>query len=233
MTRLQHKLSESPPAPERGVRAEKHKMLLESAMTLIRSTGHVPTVAEVAQRSGVSRATAYRYFSSRSALIVAVMDATLGPVRRFESRHTDGPNRVHDVFEQTFPRFRQYEAQMRAAVQLSLEHWAKERAGLLEEKPFKRGFRVRIVEDAIRPMANQLSAADHRRLHQALTVIYGIETWIVLKDIWGLSDRGVEKIALWMADSLVKAALAGSPPASKPSPRSGAVRQRPGGHAAR
>ena len=210
MARLRHKLSEGPPAPERGVRAQKHRLLLDTAMTLIRTAGHVPTVAEVAERCGVSRATAYRYFPSRSALIVAVMDATLGPVRNFASQHTDGPSRVRDVFENTFPRFREYEAQMRAAVQLSLEHWAKERAGLLEEQPFKRGFRVRIMEDAIAPMAAQLSPAEHLRLHQSLTVIYGIESWLILKDIWGLSDRSVENIALWMADALVKAALAES-----------------------
>lgn len=210
MARLRHKLSEGPPAPERGVRAQKHRLLLDTAMELIRTAGHVPTVAEVAQRCKVSRATAYRYFPSRSTLIVAVMDATLGPVRRFASAHQDGPSRVRDVFENTFPRFREYEAQMRAAMQLSLEHWAKERAGLLEEQPFKRGFRVRIMEDAIAPMAAELSPADHLRLHQALTVIYGIESWVILKDIWGLSDRGVENIALWMADALVKAALAES-----------------------
>ncbi len=210
MARLRHKLSEGPPAPERGVRAQKHRLLLDTAMALIQTAGHVPTVAEVAQRCGVSRATAYRYFPSRGALIVAVMDATLGPVRRFASLHLDGPSRVRDVFENTFPRFRQYEAQMRAAVQLSLEHWAKERAGLLEEQPFRRGFRVRIMEDAIAPMAARLSPSEHLRLHQALTVIYGIETWVILKDIWGLSDRAVEKTALWMADAVVNAALAES-----------------------
>jgi hypothetical protein len=30
---------------------------------------------------------------------------------------------------------------------------------------------------------------------------------MVLKDIWGLSDRAVEHVALWMADAMVAAAL--------------------------
>jgi len=30
---------------------------------------------------------------------------------------------------------------------------------------------------------------------------------VILKDIWGLPDREVERIALWMADTLVDAAL--------------------------
>ena len=38
-------------------------------------------------------------------------------------------------------------------------------------------------------------------------MVYGIEPYVVLKDIWGLPDREVERIALWMADALVDAAL--------------------------
>ena len=196
-----------PSPPDRGVKASTFRLLLDTAMELIREAGHVPSMADVAQRSGVSRATVYRYFPSRSALIAAVMDASLGPVRNFASPHADGPSRVRDVFEKTFPLFQAFEAQMRAAVQLSLEQWAQERAGTLEEEPYKRGHRVRIVGSAIAPLSDLLEPAAQMRLHQALTVVYGIETYMVLKDIWGLSDRAVEKVALWMADALVKTAL--------------------------
>ncbi|MEY2801749.1 MAG: TetR/AcrR family transcriptional regulator [Ramlibacter sp.] len=195
-----------PSPPERGVKASTFRLLLDTAMQLIREAGHVPSMADVAQRSGVSRATAYRYFPSRSALIAAVMDASLGPVRDFSSPHADGPRRVRDVFEKTFPLFQAFEPQMRAAVQLSLEQWAQERAGSLEEEPYRRGHRVRILGDAIAPLSSVLDPAAQMRLHQALTVVYGIETYMILKDIWGLSDKAVEKVALWMADALVAAA---------------------------
>jgi hypothetical protein len=45
------------------------------------------------------------------------------------------------------------------------------------------------------------------RLHRALSVVYGIEPYVILKDIWGLPDREVERIALWMADALIDAAM--------------------------
>ena len=45
------------------------------------------------------------------------------------------------------------------------------------------------------------------RLHRALSVVYGIESYVILKDIWGLPDREVECVALWMADALIDAAL--------------------------
>ena len=207
MATLKHKLTEAPKPPDRGVRAATFRLLLDTAMDLIREAGHVPSVAEVAARSQVSRATAYRYFPCRSGRVTAVIDRSLGPVRSFKSAAADGRERVRELFRQTFPRFKEFEPQMRAALQLSLEHWALERAGLLEEETYRRGHRVRILDHAIAPLARHMPPAVRCRLHRALSVIFGIEPRVVLKDIWGLPDREVERVALWMADALIDAAL--------------------------
>jgi AcrR family transcriptional regulator len=200
-----HKLTNPPAAPEKGVKAATFQRLLDTAMELIQSDGHIPSVAEVAVRSKISRATAYRYFPSRSALTAAVIDSSLGPVRSLSSDNPDGRVRVHELFTETFPRFKEFEPQLRAAAQLSLEQWALERAGLLEEEPYRRGHRIRILEHAIAPLP--LTPTVRKRLHRALSVVYGIEPFVILKDIWGLPDREVERIALWMADALIEAAL--------------------------
>jgi AcrR family transcriptional regulator len=215
MARLKHKLSGPPAPPERGVKAATFGLLLDTAMDIIREAGHIPSVAEVAVRSRVSRATAYRYFPSRSVLVTAVIDSSLGPVRMLASSNPDGRQRVHELFVQTFPRFKEFEPQLRAAAQLSLEQWALERAGLLEEEPYRRGHRVRILEHALEPLAPMLRPAVHDRLHRALSVVYGIEPYVILKDIWGLPDREVERIALWMANALIDAALRDSAAAPK------------------
>jgi AcrR family transcriptional regulator len=211
------RVTEPPTPPARGVKAATWKLLLETGMRLIQQDGHIPSVAEVAVRSNVSRATAYRYFPSRSALVTAVIDSSLGPVRSFTSDSGDSRTRIHDLFESTFPRFKEFEPQLRAAAQLTLEQWALERAGLLEEEPYRRGHRVRILEHALEPLAPKLPSKVRDRLHRALSVVYGIEPYIVLKDIWGLPDREVERIAIWMADALIDAALreAGLPAARR------------------
>ncbi len=216
MARLKHKLSEPPLPPARGVKAATFHLLLDTAMNIIRQSGHIPSVAEVAVKSAVSRATAYRYFPSRSALVTAVIDSSLGPVRMLASDNPDGRERVHELFNETFPRFKEFEPQLRAAAQLSLEQWALERAGLLEEEPDRRGHRVRILQHAIEPLAPLMRPAVRDRLHRALSVVYGIEPYVILKDIWGLPDREVERIALWMADALIDAALRESKAAPKP-----------------
>ena len=63
-------------------------------------------------------------------------------------------------------------------------------------------------------MEKVLGRARYRRLVLALSVIYGIEPYVVLKDIWGVSSRDVEGVSRWMADALIAAALAeaGKPP---------------------
>ncbi|MDO4681648.1 MAG: TetR/AcrR family transcriptional regulator [Lautropia sp.] len=193
-------------SPRGGIKAATRGLLLESAVELMQD-GDVPSLSDVARKAGVSRATAYRYFPSRSMLITAVVDHSLGPVRRYSSTQTDGRRRVEELFTSTFPRFKDFEAQMRAALQLSLEHWAQERAGTLEEEPYRRGHRIGILGQAVAPLQGKLNPGQLDRLQKALSVIYGIEPYVILKDIWGANDQETESIALWMANALVTASL--------------------------
>ena len=171
--------------------------------------GRLVTVAEVAAAAGVSRATAYRYFGSRGQLISAIVGESLGPVRSLESRKVDGRERLQELFTKTFPRFRQFEPHMRAALQLSLEHWALERSGRIDEEPYRRGHRVAILSRAAAPLKSKMPPSEYRRLLCALSLIFGIEPYVVLKDIWGCSDREVQATTRWVADALIDAALKG------------------------
>jgi AcrR family transcriptional regulator len=205
LPRLKYEPTKAPSPPASGVRASTFKLLLDTAMDVIQQEGHIPSIAEVAQRAKVSRATAYRYFPSRSALVTSVVDASLGPVRQLGNDELDGRDRVHGVFKSTFPRFRRYEPQLRAAAQLALEQWALQRAGLLEEEPYRRGHRIRILEHALAPL--EMPDAVRDRLHRALSVLYGIESYAILKDMWGLGEKELEKTVMWMVDALIDASV--------------------------
>jgi hypothetical protein len=71
---------------------------------------------------------------------------------------------------------------------------------------------VRILAAAAAPLKREIGTAGFRRLIRALSLIYGIESYVVLKDIWGASNRQVEALARWMADALIVAALADARP---------------------
>ncbi|HVL58754.1 MAG TPA: TetR/AcrR family transcriptional regulator [Burkholderiaceae bacterium] len=193
---------------ERSVTARTRKQLLERTIELIAAQGRVPSVSEVALASGVSRATAYRYFPSRSRLIASVVDYSLGPMRAWNPKSSDGRARVAELFESTFARFIEYEPQMRAALQLALEHAALEAAGVLDEEPYRRGYRIGILRNALAPLQPKLTRRSHELLSKALSLVYGIESYVVLKDIWKADNREVEAVARWMVDALVSHAVA-------------------------
>lgn len=206
MTDRSHAATTADPPPDRGARARTYRLLLDHAMALVRH-GQLVSVAEVAASAGVSRATAYRYFPSRAQLITAIVEESLGPVRSFEPAAADGRARLQELFDRTFPRFKEFEPQLRAALQLSLEHWARARAGTLQEEPFRRGHRIKILERAAAPLRRALGEDRFNGLLRALSIIYGIEPYVVLKDIWDASDAEVEATARWMADALIRAAV--------------------------
>ena len=89
-------------------------------------------------------------------MIAAVVAESLAPVRRYVPQESDGKSRLQELFTQTFPQFTEFEPHMRAALQLSLEHESLERAGLLEEEQYRRGFR----RGPERPLACDLLVVD-------------------------------------------------------------------------
>lgn len=206
MPRTRQKPSLPADAPRDGPRARTHQVLLDTAMRLAQS-GRPMTVAEVASAAGVSRATAYRYFPSRSQLVNTIIGTALQPVRSFVTSKADGKERVEELFNEMFPLFREFEPHMRAALQLALEHWALARAGQLDEEPFRRGHRTAILMRAAEPLRARLGDEGFDRLIKALSLLFGIEPYVVLKDMWGATNREVDAITRWMASAIVDAAL--------------------------
>ena len=94
---------DKPLAPS-GVKQATFNQLLDIARQKIELTGSAPSVSDVALLAGVSRATAYRCFPSRAAMLTAVVGASLGPMRTFASDHLDGIDRVMDLFKRSLPR---------------------------------------------------------------------------------------------------------------------------------
>lgn len=208
-------------APPRGARARTRKLMLDTAIGLMQQGG-TPSVSDVAEAAGVSRATAYRYFPSQAALVHAVVDEALGPILEWTSDSADAEVRVTELLSVTMPRIVEFEATFKAALKLALEQWARRQAGTLgEEPPFKRGHRVDLLQAAISPLRESLPPKQFQRLARALSLAYGLEVLVVLKDIWGLGDDETLEVSRWAAVALVRAAVAESAAAGRRSAAQG------------
>lgn len=191
---------------EKGARARTRRLMLNTAIDLMQQ-GQTPSVSMTAEAAGVSRATAYRVFASQSALVQSVVDEALGPILRWECGSDDAEERVDDLIRSSSARILEFESTFKAALKLSLEQWALDRAGALGEPPFKRGHRVELLQKAIEPLRDRLGKKRFLSLAKALSLTYGLEVLIVLKDLWGLGAKEMQEVARWAARSLVQAAL--------------------------
>ena len=181
--------------------------MLDTAVRMMQA-GEVPSVTAVAEQAGVSRATAYRYFPSQAALVHAVVDEALGPILDWTSDSPDAEVRVEALLETSLPRIDAFEATFRAALKHALAEWAEQKAGAGSGEPrFTRGHRVELLRSALGPLQPRLSAPALDRLAKALSLVFGVETLVVLKDIWGAGGEEAREVALWAARAMLRAAI--------------------------
>lgn len=206
--RIDMDVSSQAELPATGPRARTRKLLLDTAMQLMQA-GRIPSVTDVAEAAEVSRATAYRYFPTQAALVQASVDEALGPILGWRSESPDAEQRVEELLAFAYPRIDEFEATLRAALLQSMEQWSRRRAGLLgDEAPIFRGNRRELLAQALAPLKRQVGSSELERLRQALSLLFGTEAIVVLKDIWGLDGARAREVALWSAHALVRATLA-------------------------
>jgi AcrR family transcriptional regulator len=182
------------------------RIMLDAAMRLMQA-GLVPSISDVAEEAQVSRATAYRYFPTQSVLIQAAVDEALGPILKWGSGSDDAEERVSELIRFSYPRMDDYEAPLRAALRLALDQWALLHAGKLAAKDaMVRGHRIPLLTSAVAPLRRKLGKVRTERLTQALSLVFGTEAFVVLKDIWGLDRDGAEEVALWTCHALIRCA---------------------------
>lgn len=190
-----------------GASARTRDLMVRTAVGLMQG-GQSPSVSEAAEAAGVSRATAYRYFPTQSALVEAVVDHALGPILQWDSASTDAGDRVQDLLASSNQRIVEFEATFKAALGLSLQQWAQQRSGTPTTGPeFRRGHRIKLIEKALAPLRGRLTEAEFGRLAKSLSLIFGLEVILVLKDIWNVDVDEMQDVATWTARALVGAAL--------------------------
>jgi len=205
------------------------RTLLAAAVELA-NRGIIPSVSDVAEAAHVSRATAYRYFPSQSVLVQSMVTDALGPIQSWTSDLQDAEERVGRLIHFGYQRMLAREAALRAALRLALDQWSRTQAGTLGEEPrIVRGHRIRLLRLALAPVKADLTKREFERLVQSLSVVFGTEAMVVLRDMFGLDGTGTAEVAEWMSRALVRAALAEASAASRARASQAARANRPAG----
>lgn len=174
------------------------KELIASASELMRAGRH-PTVTDVAEAAGISRATAYRYFPTQEMLLAEVaLFAAGGPL--FSVAAGDGPlpEAVGRLVRRVGAWACDNEQPLRTILRLSLDPSTGVR---------RPGHRVEWIANALAPARKSMEPETYRRLSKALTLLMGIDPIVVMKDIAGASREQALDTLEWTARTLVEAAL--------------------------
>jgi AcrR family transcriptional regulator len=181
-------------------KARTRAALIDAARELL-AAGRTPSVEEAAEAAGVSRATAYRYFANRRALLVAAHPE----VEATELLGDDAPDDAHERLDRTIAELIRLtidtEPELRTMLRLSLE------PGPRQELVLRQGRAIGWIETALCPLQAQLVPSQLRRLVLAIRAACGIEALVWLTDVAGLSRDEAAKLMRWSAQGLLRAAL--------------------------
>jgi AcrR family transcriptional regulator len=175
--------------------------LLRTARQLIEAGGR-PSVAEVADAAGISRATAYRYFSTPDEMVhEAVLDAVADGVRLPDNIAMSGTveERLDEIVGQIFRMVAENESVFRTFLATSITSDTQLRRG---------GRRIPWLTEALEPLRPRLAKDAFDRLLYGLSMLTGIESLVVLRDICDVDPQEGERIVRWSAQAMLAKALA-------------------------
>jgi AcrR family transcriptional regulator len=177
--------------------------LIEAARQLIAESGAVPTVEAAAEAASISRTTAYRYFPSQRALLVAAHPETTLESLLPDNAPDDVAARLDLAIDALTKIVVATEPQARTMLRLSLEADPEERSQLA----LRQGRAIKWIEEALAPLRPGMSAAEVHRLAVAIRSATGIEALVWLTDVAGLSRDDATQLMRWSARAMLTTAL--------------------------
>jgi AcrR family transcriptional regulator len=194
----------------RSRQKERTREALVAAAKALLAEGEAPTVEEAADRAGISRTTAYRYFVNQRALL----GATYPELDETSLLPADAPadplGRLDILSARLARQLLDHEPELRAALRLSLEVGRPAKSS-----PVRQGRVIGWLEDALSPLRRKLGAKGLRRLALSIRAAFGVEAFIWLVDIGGLSRRDAIDLMRASARTLAAAAIAGASPSAR------------------
>src|SRR5919201_891799 len=194
-------------SPVRERQRRRTKQALIAAADELFAEGRVPSVAEVAERADVGRATAYRYFPTQEALLLET--TFLGDqdvMRSIPELVESGDDPAESVAaavrmgaEWTLGR----EARLRMILRASLDP-----SGDTKRPPRRRKY----IAALLAPLKDELPPETYDKLTGALTLVFGIDPIVSLTDNSDIGRGQIPDVLAWVAETLVRAAVNRPPP---------------------
>ena len=174
--------------------------LLSKANGLLKQGTDI-NVELVAKEAGISKATAYRYFSGADALkreASLQLKAKTNDDLFTDLSDNDLPARIDRLIDYHFKLFTENENEFRLFLSSVIGE-----SVIQKNNQQRAGRRVALIREALKPLQTTLSETVFDNMVNALSVFFGIESITVLKDVCKLSDDAVLQTWKWSVNRIV------------------------------
>jgi AcrR family transcriptional regulator len=185
--------------------------LVDAARELV-AAGSEPSVEQAAERAGIARTTAYRYFPNQRSLVLAAHPETGARTLLPDDPPTGAADRLDVVVTSFIRLIIDTEPAQRTMLRLSLEPEPEQRG----ELPLRKGRAIAWIAEALEPLRERMSSEQLHGLVLAIRSVIGIEALAWLTDIGGLTRDDAAASMRWSAHALLAAALTTEPPPTAP-----------------
>lgn len=193
------------PGRERNAQKERTRLaILDGARTLLRQ-GRPVTVVDAAEVHGISKATAYRYFSDPAMLVAeAGLDISVKPFDEVVAGCGSLRQRLKAISLYFFDLVLENEAGFRQFVGMTLTAWKPDEG----QRPAYRGARrLTMYRRALAEDDGGLSPDDQDRLVRALAMSTGTEALVALVDVVGATPEQARDSVCDVTDAILNAFL--------------------------
>jgi AcrR family transcriptional regulator len=181
------------------------KAILQAVSRILKHNPN-PSLEEIAQEALISRATIYRYFPKlESLLIEAVLELKmLEPAALLSATANNPIDRVVRVHHFLYDAAVENEVKFRQFLKATLSQWLE---GKDKELQLRSGRRISMLEEALKGQKASLDEETFQELVFSLSVMVGIESLIVLRDVCEVSYQDGREIMEWAISQLVTSVL--------------------------
>jgi AcrR family transcriptional regulator len=188
-------------------KARTRAALVAAARDLV-AAGTTPTVEDAAEAASISRTTAYRYFPTKRALLLAAHPEIAATSMLPDDPPSGAAERLDAVVVNFSAMIVDTEPQQRTMLRLSLEATPAERAAL----PLRQGRAIPWIAEALDGVRSDFTEEQFRQLVLSIRATIGIEALVWLVDVAGLSRDDAVALTRWSAQALLAGAVTVAPP---------------------
>jgi AcrR family transcriptional regulator len=177
--------------------------LVAAARRLVAQGGAVPTVEAAAEAASVSRTTAYRYFPTQKALLVAAHPETTANSLVPADAGDDPQARLLGAVDAFIRIIMDTEHQQRTMLRLSLDPETSNMS-----LPLRQGRAIAWFTEALAPLRPRITDAVIHRLALSVRSAVGIESLVWLTDVAGLTREEAAEVMRSSARAVLLQAIA-------------------------